>query len=200
MIAKPERRFTAEEVLQHKWVKTMTKQDESKQFAKIQNTNHLRKIQHYTKMQQAAMTAIAVQAGPDDIRNLKEIFLAMDIDGNGTLSFEEIEDGLKRLNIDDWEIILENLKAADTDRSGQIDYTEFIAATLDSQIYLKDEYLKAAFDMFDKDGSGQIDNNEVVELLSGEELKGLASREAIGIALKEIDSNGDGVIDFEEFK
>ena len=78
------------------------------------------------------MTAIAVQAGPDDIRELKEIFLAIDKNGDGSLTFEEIEEGLKRLNIPEHEQILENLKAADTDGSGTIDYTEFIAATLDS--------------------------------------------------------------------
>jgi calcium-dependent protein kinase len=83
-------------------------------------------------MQQAAMTAIAVQAGPDDIKELKEIFLAIDKNGDGTLTFQEIEDGLKRLKVNDWEHILENLKEADTDKSGTIDYTEFIAATLDS--------------------------------------------------------------------
>ena len=64
---------------------------------------------------------------------------------------------------------------------------------------MKEEYLKATFNMFDKDGSGKIDNMEVVALLNGEELKGLASKEAIGKALKEIDTNGDGEIDFEEF-
>lgn len=52
---------------------------------------------------------------------------------------------------------------------------------------MRDEYLKATFDMFDKDRSGKIDNMEVVELLNGEELKGLASKEAISAALKEID-------------
>ncbi len=63
---------------------------------------------------------------------MKEIFLAIDKNGDGSLSFEEIEEGLKRLKINDWEQILENLKEADTDKSGTVDYTEFIAATLDS--------------------------------------------------------------------
>ena len=93
-----------------------------------------------------------------------------------------------------------SLKAADTDGSGTIDYTEFIAATLDSQVYMRDEYLKAAFAMFDTDGSGTIDNKEVIQLLNGEELSSYASKEAIAQALKEIDQNGDGEIDFEEFK
>ena len=100
------------------------------------------------------------------------------------------------MKLPDHETLLEVLKAADVDGSGSIDYTEFIAATLDSQVYLKEEYLKAAFDMFDKDGSGKIDNQEVLELLNGNELKGLASKEAISAALKEIDANGDGEIDF----
>ena len=53
--------------------------------------------------------------------------------------------------------------------------------------------------MFDKDGSGSIDQTEVVELLNGEELKNLATKDAIQAALQEIDANGDGEIDFEEF-
>jgi calcium-dependent protein kinase len=199
LIAKPERRLSAQEALDHKWIRHFTKGDENK-LAKIKNVSGLKKTQHYTKMQQAAMTAIAVQAGPDDIRNLKEIFLAIDVNGDGSLSFQEIEDGLKKLKLSNYEDLLACLKEADVDNSGSVDYTEFIAATLDSQVYMKEEYLKVAFDMFDKDGSGSIDNMEVVDLLNGEELKGLASKEAIAKALKEIDANGDGEIDFEEFK
>ena len=126
--------------------------------------------------------------------------MAIDVNGDGSLSMEEIEQGLKRLKVQNIDELLESLKAADTDNSGTIDYTEFIAATLDSQVYMKDQYLKAAFDMFDKDGSGAIDNKEVIELLNGDELASYASKSAISTALKEIDQNGDGEIDFEEFK
>ena len=68
----------------------MTSEEMKKQktnLAKIKNVSGLKKTQHYTKMQQAAMTAIAVQAGPDDIKELKEIFLAIDVNGDGSLSF-----------------------------------------------------------------------------------------------------------------
>ena len=54
--------------------------------------------------------------------------------------------------------------------------------------------------MFDTDGSGKIDNTEVLELLQGDQLSSLATKEAIAKALKEIDDNGDGEVDFEEFK
>jgi calcium-dependent protein kinase len=57
------------------------------------------------------------------------------------------------------------LKSADTDGSGEIDYTEFIAATIDANIYMREDYLRTAFDMFDTDKSGKIDNEEIVRLL-----------------------------------
>ena len=199
LITKPERRFSAAEALDHKWLKQNAKEDKNR-LAKIKNLGGLKKVQHYTKMQQAAMTAIAVQAGPDDIRNLKDIFMAIDKNGDGSLSFEEIDEGLKRLKLENREELLEVLKQADVDGSGSVDYTEFIAATLDSQIFLKEEYLKVAFEMFDTDHSGKIDNDEVIKLLQGDELKSLASKDSIAKALKEIDANGDGEIDFEEFK
>jgi calcium-dependent protein kinase len=61
--------------------------------------------------------------------------------------------------------LFELLKGADTDLSGSIDYTEFLAATIDAQIFMRDDYLRTAFDMFDKDRSGKIDKNEIISLL-----------------------------------
>ena len=79
----------------------------------------------------------------------------MDKDGNGTITIEELKTGLGHK--EDSDTLIELLKGADTDGSGSIDYTEFIAATLDAQTYMKNDYLRTAFDMFDKDKSGKID-------------------------------------------
>ena len=56
------------------------------------------------------------------------------------------------------EKLIEILEGADADGSGDINYSEFIAATLDDQIYMREDYLKTAFKMFDTDGSGKIDS------------------------------------------
>ena len=113
------------------------------------------------------MTAIAVQSCPHDVRNLKEIFIALDTNGDGSLSFREIEEGLKRLHICNKEQIMAHLREVDTDLSGSIDYTEFLAATMDPSQNLRRKYLRAAFDMFDTDGSGSIDYREASKFLSG---------------------------------
>jgi calcium-dependent protein kinase len=121
------------------------------------------------KLQQAALTAIAVQASANDIRELKEMFVALDYNGDGSLSLEELKKGLG--NRENGETLYKLLEAADTDKSGEIDYTEFIAATLDAQTYLRNDYLRTAFDLFDKDGSGMIDADEICQILDGGEVQ-----------------------------
>jgi Ca2+-binding EF-hand superfamily protein len=70
---------------------------------------------------------------------------------------------------------------------------------MNCQTFLKEQYLRAAFRMFDKDNSGKIDSSEIGALLSGEEFKDVYSSEQLTQAIKEVDQNGDGEIDFEEF-
>ena len=53
--------------------------------------------------------------------------------------------------------------------------------------------------MFDKDGSGKIDSSEIGALLSGEEFKDVYTKKQLEQAIREVDANGDGEIDFEEF-
>ena len=148
-------------------------------------------------MKQVALTAISVQASPEDIKELKDLFKALDVNGDGSLSINELQEGLK--GKENGETILNLLKSADTDGSGEINYTEFIAATIDANVFMREDYLRTAFNMFDKDNSGKIDSTEVVALLSDEELGNFVSASAIQQAMKEIDANGDGEIDFEEF-
>ena len=123
--------------------------------------------------------------------------MSLDVNGDGTLNIEELQKGLK--GQENGDKILELMRSADTDGSGDINYTEFLAATMDANIYLREDYLKTAFQMFDKDNSGKIDNHEVIDLLQGDDLSNLVSKDAIGKAMAEIDANGDGEIDFDEF-
>ena len=89
--------------------------------------------------------------------------MALDVDKDGSISLDELKKGLGKRA--DGETLYNLLKAADTDNSGQIEYTEFIAATLDANTYLKNNNLRAAFDVFDRDGSGFIDAEEIAIVL-----------------------------------
>lgn len=141
--------------------------------------------------------AIAVQSDPKDIQELKEIFEELDRNGDGNINFEELQQGLgQRENAAS---LLEVLRAADIDNSGTINYTEFLAATMSTQTFLREDYLKTAFQMFDQDNSGKIDTKELHTLLAGEEFKDVYTDQQLEKAIKEVDENGDGEIDFQEF-
>jgi calcium-dependent protein kinase len=94
----------------------------------------------------------------------------MDVNGDGSLTLDELKQGLK--DVKNGNEIVELMKAADTDQSGTINYTEFLAATMDAQIFMREENLRQAFMMFDKDGSGKIDATEIRALLEGDDYKG----------------------------
>lgn len=54
---------------------------------------------------------------------------------------------------------------ADFDDNGYIEFSEFCTASMDKRKMLSDKRLKAAFDLFDTDGSGQISLEEVKKLM-----------------------------------
>lgn len=197
LITKPERRLTAQEALQHKWVKLYTSKKQDMKLLSKLNINTMKQFQHSQKLKQVALMAIAVQSDPNEVMELKNIFQELDKNGDGTISFDELQVGLgKRENGAE---LMAILRAADTDGNGTINYTEFLAATMSCQTFLKEQYLRTAFKMFDKDNSGKIDSAEIGELLSGEEFQDVYSKEQLALAIKEVDQNGDGEIDFEEF-
>jgi len=85
----------------------------------------------------------------------------------------------------------------DSNQNGLIDYSEFIAACLESHNYLKENHLRQAFSYFDKDNSGTISREELRTCLQGEEF--LLSEEEINNLLAGVDQDGDGEVDYREF-
>merc|ERR1711935_191541 len=84
----------------------------------------------------------------------------------------------------------------DADGNGEIDYSEFVVATMNEKNLLSHGKLQTAFKMFDKDGGGSISTDEIKQVLSfGQNLEESVVNEII----KQVDANGDGEISFDEF-
>ncbi|CAK0812679.1 unnamed protein product, partial [Prorocentrum cordatum] len=86
------------------------------------------------------------------------------------------------------------LKALDTDGSGNIDYTEFIAASITQKQYSQKAVLWAAFRRFDLDGNGLISEKEMAAMIQDD-----ASFKVAKELIKEADVDGDGQVSFDEF-
>jgi calcium-dependent protein kinase len=90
----------------------------------------------------------------------------------------------------------EMFQKVDADNSGEIDYSEFVVATMNEKNLLSNNKLQTAFKMFDKDGGGSISTDEIKQVLSfGQTL----DEKVINDIIKQVDANGDGEISFEEF-
>ena len=151
----------------------------------------------------------------------------IDKDKDGTLSMEELREGLENTNLfellrkdytvevgegvlnDEFELILE---ALDTDKDGKIDYNEFLQATIDAQANLNQVTIKEMFNMFDIDKDGHIDRSELQQIFNKEKVgifktysaglqsdKEDASAQFIMEIMAEVDKNNDNIITYEEF-
>ena len=158
----------------------------------------MKKFRAERKLQQAALTYIVNNLLSKEEKNdLLELFQQFDSNGDGVLSKEEILNGYRTLMpFDDAEKEVERImNEVDIDKSGTIDYNEFVLATINKQKLLNKEKLEATFKMFDKDGSGTITADEIKSVLGK-----AVDKKLLEEMVKEVDENGDGEISLVEFK
>ncbi|KAL6492820.1 hypothetical protein OROGR_032579 [Orobanche gracilis] len=143
-----------------------------------------------------SIQVIAERLSEEEIGGLRQLFKMIDTDNSGTITYEELKQGLRKVGTELNECEIKALmNAADTDNSGTIDYGEFIAATLHMNKMEREENLLAAFSFFDKDGSGYITIDELQQACKDFGLGDVKLDEII----KEIDIDNDGRIDYGEF-
>jgi len=189
----PRKRPSAEELLSHEWIQATNACAAYSGKVSKDLGSRLKKFRVSSKIKKAALSVIAQQLRDEDVQELRRTFQALDENGDGVLTVQEIRDGMRKQGVripQDLEGIIRNL---DTDGSGKVDYTEFIASTLTSTEYMRKDVMWAAFRVFDADGDGSITPEELAKLLRP------IDPSLVGQMLGEADLNGDGRISFDEF-
>eukprot|EP01025_Chloroclados_australasicus_P050992 TRINITY_DN592_c0_g1_i5.p1 TRINITY_DN592_c0_g1~~TRINITY_DN592_c0_g1_i5.p1 ORF type:complete len:345 (+),score=62.85 TRINITY_DN592_c0_g1_i5:148-1035(+) len=189
----PRKRATANQILQHDWMKENgVARDQPLGDAVL---GRLKGFAAMNKLKKEALKVIALNLPEEEIAGLKSIFQTIDTDKSGTITVEELREALrsKGQNIPDNELagIMQNI---DVDSNGVIDYEEFLAATLNISKLENDDNLFKAFQHFDKDSSGYITLDELQDALAN-----LRKDVDLQSILKEVDKDGNGRIDYEEF-
>lgn len=134
---------------------------------------------------------------PEELQTLRSAFDSIDTDGNGKLDVQELRTFMGQVGMEESfsELVL---FLFDADHNGTIsfpEFTKFLAAIEEME---KDphKFFKLVFDALDVDGSGSIEAKEMVEFgrLCGMPMTFDEANQAI----KEIDQDNSGSIDFAE--
>jgi calcium-dependent protein kinase len=149
-------------------------------------------------LKKAILTFLATKASDDDIKEEIALFNNFDKNKDGYITINELKKGFKTVSKMTDEEIEAIMSSIDTDKNGAINYNEFIAATLNSRILHDYERLTKAFQFFDINNDGLIDENELKNALAGKEFQKIDIA-VFQEALMECDMNGDGKVDFAEF-
>lgn len=148
------------------------------------------------KLRKEALKVIATGMSPEEIAGLRSLFESLDTDRSGTVTVDELQDGLRRQGSAIAAAEVEALlKSLDVDSTGTIDWNEFIAATLHQSQLEREENLMRALQTFDADNSGTISREEIEAALR----ETGATVDDIDAIFAETDHDGDGTIDYQEF-
>jgi len=204
LVLDPTKRPTAAELLEHPWLVDHIPKAESVPLS-VQAVESLRAFTKKNKLQKAALHMIAKYVEDDKVNDLQKMFETMDKDGDGTLTILEVKKGLLEAGLKELTSEMEKtMQDLDTDGSGKIDYSEFLAATMDKKVYMQYDVVWAVFKQFDVGHHGKITRDDLAMILTGGEVKHF--EDAIGMQKSEIedimsqyDKDNSGDIDFDEF-
>jgi len=139
----------------------------------------------------------AVQLSNAQLADLKTAFRMFDQDGNGKIDLKELEAVTKALCQPQTKVQLEKMLAkADKDKSGAIEFNEFVQMMTHQEPDSERE-IRAAFRVFDKDGSGFITPDELRSVMEG--LGQRTSQSEVQKMIQRYDKDGDGRINYDEF-
>jgi calcium-dependent protein kinase len=193
----PDKRPTAEEALNNKWLISINHHGNQKLSEYI--ITNLIKFRSTVGLQKATVSFLTNQISiNEEIKKLKEEFDKIDVNKDGEISKDELVRCLEVLYpSQEAKLRAEEIfKEIDFNDDGSINFSEFLTVNIKKEKLLNEETLNNAFKMFDIDGNGYITIDELKKTMPLE----ITSKTGWKELVSEVDHDGDYQIFFEEFK
>ena len=206
----PVKRINVDDALLHDWFKS----EEFLEKSKVNSINKelanklLENMMNYKSdnMLKCAVLAYLVHYNSNiqECVEASKLYNDIDVENNGKIEECDLERGL----IDYWKIPAEEatkkaeviFKNIDNDHNGYIEHEEFIRAAINPSVFLKENYLKFAFNYFDSDRSGGISLVEITKKFTqNSRNRGNKIEKDLKRIFEKIDINNDGTLSFDEF-
>ena len=196
----PDKRISSSQALEHAWIKKFAPHTRVNRAFSRKIYKNLSNFREESQLSTAVVTFITnYLMNDDELKLLKKLFFELDVKGVGVITKEELFKGMEdcfegKVTHEEVDKIFGNI---DYDNNGTISFDEFVKAAIDKKKLLTEEKLKAAFALFDRNGDGDIEAKELKEVIGDDNNN---EDNIWDQMIKEVDLDGNGVIDFEEFK
>lgn len=144
----------------------------------------LRQFAQGSHLRRVALTILAHSMTSQELQDLEQTFLDFDRSGQGTISLNQLVEVLRehcqaadRPEMSSQEVrrIFECLDVAGDD---EVQYTPFVAAMLATRVKQHEDKIRAAFEAFDRSGTGYITADSLVHIFQGDSLNAKSGSEA----------------------
>eukprot|EP00485_Elphidium_margaritaceum_P006744 CAMPEP_0202696146 /NCGR_PEP_ID=MMETSP1385-20130828/9482_1 /ASSEMBLY_ACC=CAM_ASM_000861 /TAXON_ID=933848 /ORGANISM="Elphidium margaritaceum" /LENGTH=596 /DNA_ID=CAMNT_0049352257 /DNA_START=58 /DNA_END=1848 /DNA_ORIENTATION=- len=230
----PSKRITIDAAIRHPWVQGVEATDYRLNSDVV---HYLRQFKYQCVLKKEITRVLASNMTDEPSKQVLKHFKRLDADGDGFLDLDELTYLLLDMGYvghQAKEEAKEMIKNHDVNGDNVIDFEEFKQVWYRKVLSSNDQYVHRVFDVFDDNGDGHIDSNELGHILfpeqyddekggggdgddddaqalnptdetstdESEEVDDVqgAFNATIMNMIKEVDLNGDGKIDFKEFK
>jgi calcium-dependent protein kinase len=177
LVHDPSKRLDAHAAINHQWL-TGAKQSAGKPMLPAAA---LRSIDHYTgapSFRRAVLQLVARELAPEDVAGLRSTFLAVAGSEEGTVRLSDLKAAIRgdesaehtdleaktparRLRRAKTEKLTAVFQVMDANGDDQVYYSDFLAATMQEEVQLREEHIRAAFHRLDADNSGSISVEDI---------------------------------------
>lgn len=164
----PRKRLGASQALAHPWFRENSKSTPFGQAECLSTSifDGLCNYKAHNKLKRAVLQLLAVDLSEGQIEEPRGRFMALNTQGDGLLSPEELEEGARRVGYELTHPELQQIIAAlDSSGSGRIGYKEFVAALVEGGSGFNEQQLSECFIKLDTRGAGQITYEDIRNVL-----------------------------------
>eukprot|EP00929_Paragymnodinium_shiwhaense_P024907 TRINITY_DN15198_c0_g1_i1.p1 TRINITY_DN15198_c0_g1~~TRINITY_DN15198_c0_g1_i1.p1 ORF type:complete len:1942 (+),score=468.09 TRINITY_DN15198_c0_g1_i1:62-5827(+) len=162
-----QRRYSAFQALRDGWVQELATRSSCSSPLSSRNLHRMRTYSAFNKLKKLSLQVIAQHLEGEHISKLTKVFLDLDQDKKGALLVEQVAKEIEKLDLEaKMQQELKRMLRDMANGTGEINYTQFLAANLERQHYMTEDACNAAFVLFDVDGDGLISRQDLEAVFS----------------------------------